>query len=314
MIAESATNDARLVSPKEVGGIGCDAQWNDDFHHALHALLTGECGGYYGDFGALEDLATASREAFVYANRYSRFRGHRFGRPAMGLPGRRFVVFAQNHDQIGNRAAGDRLASIVDTNRLRVAAAAVLCAPFVPLLFMGEEYGETNPFPYFVDHSDPALLDAVRRGRAAEFPDLAASQASDPAAFATFESAHLDRTRRTQQPHTAVLEWHRRLLALRRERPALHELESGSTRTETFENEHVLVVHREAAADAVVLVLGFGDDESTVDITLPAGSWHVLLDSHAGARAVEALVEASERTLIPVPGASALVLGREPIA
>jgi maltooligosyltrehalose trehalohydrolase len=313
VIAESAANDARLVTPKEHGGLGCDAVWSDDFHHALQALLTGERNGYYADFGIVENLATAYREAFVYAGRYSRFRDRRFGRSAAGLPGQRFVVFAQNHDQVGNRANGDRLSTLVDPDRLRVAAAAVLCAPFLPLLFMGEEYGETNPFPYFVDHSDAALLEMVRRGRRAEFAAFAAArEPPDPAAAQTFASARLAWSRRSEGPHAAILAWHAQLLALRRDRPALQLLDPGMTRTQSFETERVLVVTREAAADAVVLVFGFGTEDARLEIELPAGAWTPLLDSHSAARAVATFVAPSGTPLLlDVPASSVLVLGSE---
>jgi maltooligosyltrehalose trehalohydrolase len=313
VIAESAANDARLVTPKEHGGLGCDAQWTDDFHHALHALLTGERYGYYADFGTVEDLATAYREAFAFAGRYSRFRDRRFGRSAAGLPGQRFVVFAQNHDQVGNRAFGERLSTLVDVDRQRVAAAALLCAPFLPLLFMGEEYGETNPFPYFVDHSDPALLELVRRGRRAEFPEFTATrEPPDPAAVETFESARLVWSGRREEPHATILDWHRRLLELRRDRPALQLLDPRSTRTQSFEAERVLAVSREAPGDAIVLLLGFGTEDTRVEMELPGGAWTALLDSHAAARGIDTFLSASGmRWPVDVPASSVLVLGSE---
>jgi maltooligosyltrehalose trehalohydrolase len=314
VIAESANNDARLITPKPHGGLGCDAQWNDDFHHALHALITGERDHYYADFGALADLATAYREGFVYANRYSAFRGHRYGRSAAGLPGQRFVVFAQNHDQIGNRAAGDRLSVDVDDARLRLAAAATLLAPFLPLLFMGEEWGATNPFPYFVDHGDPALVEAVRRGRRAEFAAFhGPHDPPDPAAFETFASARLDRSRRDEGPHKAVLEWHRDLLTLRRERAALQRLEPAEVDTRVFEAERVLVVTRVVPGDAVVVVLGFDDEAHDIEIDLPSGTWDALLDSHGDTRLGRIVVNGHGHVL-HVPGRSTLVLGAEPIA
>jgi len=165
LVAESADNNPKVVTARDAGGVGMDAQWNDDFHHALHAVVTGERTGYYADFGRAEDVARAMDQGFVYQGAHSVYRGRRHGAPSGGLDPERFVVFSQNHDQIGNRARGDRLASLVDLDRLRLAAAAVLLAPGIPLLFMGEEYGETAPFPYFVDHQDPELLEAVRRGR-----------------------------------------------------------------------------------------------------------------------------------------------------
>ena len=311
VIAESAANDARLITPKEHGGIDCDAQWNDDFHHALHVLLTGERDHYYLDFGKLEDLATAYREGFAYARRYSAFRDQHYGRSAAGLPGQRFVVFAQNHDQIGNRAIGDRLSTVVDGARLRVAAAAVSTAPFVPLLFMGEEYGETHPFAYFVDHGDPALVEAVRRGRRAEFAGFpGADRAPDPAAIDTFTAAKLDWARREDPEGAALLDWYRRLLALRRDRPALRLLDPAATSTQVFDAGQVLVVTREAPGDAVTIVLGFGTEACRVDVELPATTWSVLLDSHPDERDVP-IVANGDLVPLRVPASSVLVLGAE---
>ena len=280
VIAESAANDARLVTAKDRGGVGCDAQWDDDFHHALHAVLTGERNGYYIDFGAVSDLARAYREAFAYACRYSVFRHRYHGRSAVGLPGERFVVFGQNHDHIGNRPRGDRLVSLVGTDGARVAAAAVLLAPFVPLLFMGEEYGETNPFPYFVAHGDPALVEAVRRGRADEFGPELARDAFDPQDPATFESAKLEWSTRTNAPNAELLEWYRALLRLRSDRSALSVLDPASVSTAVFEEERALVVTRAGADDSVALVLAFDAEPRAIPLTLPGGPWSVLLDSN----------------------------------
>ena len=186
LIAESDLNDPRMVTPREQHGLGMDAQWCDDFHHALHALVTGERDGYYADFGDLGQLATSYRQGFVYTGQPSRFRGRRHGAPPDGVEPLRFVVYAQNHDQVGNRPIGERLSSLVPFESLKLVAGLVLLSPFVPLLFMGEEYGETRPFPYFVSHTDPALVEAVRRGRAEEFAGFfaadAASELPDPQA------------------------------------------------------------------------------------------------------------------------------------
>ena len=169
LIAESDLNDPRLVRPPELGGYGLEAQWSDDFHHALHAVLTGERAGYYADFGALADLAKALTGAFVYDGRYSHFRGRRHGRPATGLTGDRFLGYLQNHDQVGNRAQGERSSHLLSPGRLKIAAALVLTSPFVPMLFQGEEWGATTPFQYFTDHEDAELARAVSEGRRSEF-------------------------------------------------------------------------------------------------------------------------------------------------
>jgi len=169
LIAESDLNDSRLLRDPMCGGYGLDAQWSDDFHHAVHTLLTGENRGYYSDFGAMTSLASTLRDGWYYSGQYSPHRRRRHGNSPKGLPPAKFVVCNQNHDQVGNRAAGERLTALVGTEALKLAAGITLLSPFVPLLFMGEEYGESAPFQYFVSHGDPVLVDAVRRGRREEF-------------------------------------------------------------------------------------------------------------------------------------------------
>jgi maltooligosyltrehalose trehalohydrolase len=168
LIAESNRNDSRVIRPRDLGGYGLDAQWSDDFHHGLHALLTGERTGYYEDFGHIEHLARAYRCGYTYTGQYSLYRRRRHGNAPAGRPATQFVVCSQNHDQVGNRLWGDRVSGLVAFDGLKLAAAAVLLSPYVPLLFMGEEYGETAPFFFFTSHGDPALVEAVRRGRRAE--------------------------------------------------------------------------------------------------------------------------------------------------
>ena len=223
LIAESDLNDPRVVSERSAGGYGLDAQWSDDFHHALHTTLTGEKGGYYADFAGLPDLAKALRDAFVYDGRYAPSRERTHGRAAVGLPNRRFLGYAQNHDQIGNRARGERSSHLTNTGRLKVAAALVLGSPFVPLLFQGEEWGASTPFPYFTDHEDRELGEAVSRGRREEFAGFGwkPEDVPDPQDAATFDRARLDWSETEREPHRDLLEWHRRLIALRRKTPSL---------------------------------------------------------------------------------------------
>lgn len=225
LIAESDLNDPRFVRSRDAGGYGLDASWADEWHHALHAVLTGERDGYYEDFGTLGDLRDALRQAWVYAGRYSPHRGRVHGRSPAGLAGHRFVVSTQNHDQIGNRAAGDRLGSQVTDGRLRVAAALLLTSPFTPMLFQGEEWGATTPFRYFTDHDDPELARAVSEGRRNEFRAFGWSpeDVPDPQDPSTRDSSVLDWTELDAEPHASLRDWYRDLLRLRRRLPELSD-------------------------------------------------------------------------------------------
>ncbi|MBV9101082.1 MAG: malto-oligosyltrehalose trehalohydrolase [Candidatus Dormibacteraeota bacterium] len=218
IIAESDANDPRLVSERRLGGYGLHAQWNDNFHHALHAALSGERNGYYLDFGSLDDVATALRQAFVYTGQYSHFRRRSFGRSIGEMPLARFVGYAQNHDQVGNRAAGDRLNALVTPGRMRIAAALTLLAPSVPLLFQGEEWGAGTPFQYFTDFGDPQVQRAVSEGRRSEFREFGwrPEDVPDPQAVATFERSKLRWDEVGEPEHDAMLRWYRALIALRR--------------------------------------------------------------------------------------------------
>lgn len=237
LIAESDRNDPRLVRPVEAGGYGLDAVWNEDFHHALHAALTGERDGYYADFGRLSDVAAALERGLVYDGCYSAYRRRRHGRDAADVPRRRFVGFLQNHDQIGNRALGERAGHLLSPGRLMIGAALTLTAPFVPMLFQGEEWGAGTPFRYFTDHAEPALQRAVRDGRRREFAAFGwgAAQLPDPQARASFEGSRLDWSEPEQAPHRELLAWYRALIALRRSRPALRDDRPGRLRVHVNE-------------------------------------------------------------------------------
>jgi maltooligosyltrehalose trehalohydrolase len=222
LLAESDLNDPRLVRPPEQGGYGVDAQWADDTHHTIHALLTGETAGYYVDYRGVATIADVYRDPFFYARRYSQFRGRTHGRPAADVPKRRFVVSAQNHDQVGNRAEGERLSTLVSPEQLRLSAALVLLSPYLPMLFMGEEYGETAPFLYFMDHSDPALIEAVREGRKREFMEIAHhGNPPDVKSEETFNRSRLCWEQRISERGASMLRLYTDLVALRREEPAL---------------------------------------------------------------------------------------------
>jgi maltooligosyltrehalose trehalohydrolase len=246
LIAESDLNDPRVVRPPELGGYGLGAQWSDDFHHALHTVLTGERAGYYADFGSLADLAKALTGAFVYDGRYSHFRGRRHGRPTTGLSGDHFLGYLQNHDQIGNRARGERSSHLLSPGRLKIAAALVLTAPFVPLLFQGEEWGASTPFQYFTDHEDPELGRAVSEGRRSEFAAFGWSpdEVPDPQAPATHLRSQLDWRELACEPHASILDWHRCLVRLRRQIPALADGRIDQVRVHCDEQARWLTVER----------------------------------------------------------------------
>lgn len=230
LIGESDLNDPRTTTPREAGGHGLHAQWNDDFHHALHTYLTGERQGYYADFADFGGegpaaLAKTLSGGFFHDGTYSAFRGRRHGGPLNPLttPAHRLLGYAQTHDQIGNRATGDRLSARLSPGLLACAAAIVLCAPFTPMLFMGEEWGAGTPWQYFTDHQDPELAEAVRRGRRREFAAHGWAEADipDPQDPATRLRSCLDWSEPDREPHRALLDWYRRLIALRRAEPAL---------------------------------------------------------------------------------------------
>jgi maltooligosyltrehalose trehalohydrolase len=276
VIAESDRNDPRLCVHRDQGGYGLDAQWSDDFHHALHAVLTGERHGYYQDFGTLSDVATALRQAYVYDGRYSAFRRRRHGRRPTGLTGNCFLGYLQNHDQVGNRARGERSAALMSRGRLKIGAALVLMAPFVPLLFMGEEWAAATPFPFFSDHQDPSVARATTEGRLREFAAFGwdPAQVPDPQQPATFESAKLRWEEVSQPEHAEVLDWHRRLLVLRRQSPELRDGRLDRVEVRLDEKAGWLSLRRGASALACNI--------SPQARLVPVGPGELLLGSEPG--------------------------------
>jgi maltooligosyltrehalose trehalohydrolase len=257
LIAESDLNDPRVIRPVEIGGYGIDAQWNEDFHHALHTVLTGESNGYYCDFGRLSDLAKVLTGAFAYDGCYSQYRRRSHGRPAAGLSGRKFVACLQNHDQVGNRALGERTSALLSLSRLKIGAALLMTSPFVPMLFQGEEWGASAPFLYFTDHRDPALGEAVRQGRRHEFAAFGWSpeKIPDPQSPETFKKSVLDWSERETGSHVELLDWHRSLLALRRSVSALRDGRMEQISVRFDEDERWLLMER----GAVVVAVNFSD-------------------------------------------------------
>jgi maltooligosyltrehalose trehalohydrolase len=264
LIAESDLNDPRLLWSRERGGYELDATWSDDFHHSLHALLTGERDGYYRDFGSYDDLATALQAVYVYDRRYSVVRDRRHGRPVDGLAGTRFLGYLQNHDQVGNRARGERIGQLVDERRLYIGATLVLTSPFVPLIFQGEEWATTAAFPYFSDHSDPDLAEAVRRGRRKEFSDFGwdPEEIPDPQDAATFQSAKLRWDEIDRLPHRDILHWYRSLIQLRRDTPDLVDGRLERVSVGTNEEAATLVMQR----GRIVVAVNFSEEARIVEV------------------------------------------------
>lgn len=280
LIAESDRNDARLIRPRELGGYGLDAHWDDDFHHALHTLLTGERFGYYQDFGELRHLVKALTEGFVYSGQYSGYRQRRHGSSSRDLPASKFVVFAQNHDQVGNRVLGERLSQLISFEGLKLAAGAVLLSPFIPLLFMGEEYGETAPFLYFISHADPELVKAVRRGRREEFSAFAwEGEPPDPQDEATLLRCELDHQLRCQGHHRVLLDFYRELIQIRRTHPALVNLSKEHLDVASYEEESVLFFRRWSGDRDAIIAFNFNDAQASVALPVPSGHWRKGLDS-----------------------------------
>lgn len=246
LIAESDANDANLVRPRAVGGHGLDAVWSDDFHHALHAALTGERNWIFQDYGTLGDVAAVLRRGFLFAGQHSAFRQRPHGTPTDGLAPSSFVVCLQNHDQIGNRALGERLGHLIGPRPLKVAAALLLTSPFIPLLFQGEEWNASAPFLYFTDHEDPHLAQQVRDGRRAEFGDRGwnADEVPDPQAPETFARSVLNWDERTHGAHGEMLEWYRSLIRLRAQVPSLTTLPLDATSVDVDESARTLVLER----------------------------------------------------------------------
>lgn len=278
VIAESDWNDVRVLRSRETGGLGMDAQWCDDFHHSLHTLLTGERSGYYRDFGRIEHLAKAFREGFVYSGQYSEHRRRRHGNSSRRIPARQFVVCAQNHDQVGNRKLGDRLSQLIDFEKLKLAAGVVLLSPFIPLLFMGEEYGETAPFQYFTSHSDPGLVEAVRRGRREEFAAFGwQGDLPDPQAESTFEQSCLNHDHIHEPRHRILREFTKQVIARRKAIPALATLSKEQMQVTGLEQQMTLAIRRWADSSEVLMVFNFASQPAS--LSLPSGLWDCELDS-----------------------------------
>ncbi|MCW2885878.1 MAG: maltooligosyltrehalose trehalohydrolase [Streptosporangiaceae bacterium] len=314
LVAESDLNDPRLVTSREAGGYGLDAQWSDDFHHALHSALTGERHGYYGDFGSMAALAKTLTRVFFHDGTWSSFRGRRHGRPVdlLRTTGHRFLGFLQNHDQIGNRATGDRLSAGLTPDRLKTGAALLLTSPYSPMLFMGEEWGATTPWCYFTDHLEPELARAVTEGRRREFARHEweaisegmeggaghATEVPDPQAVDTFRRSVLDWTEPDKPHHRELLEWYQALIALRRARPELTDPRLTEIEVEVDEDTGRLLLIR----GSLLVAANLGAET----LHLPVRADRLLLASAPAVR----LRAGENGAELELPGSSVAVLDR----
>jgi maltooligosyltrehalose trehalohydrolase len=312
LIAESDLNDPRIVRSQERDGFGFHAQWNDDFHHALHAVLTEETNGYYGDFGGMDDLACVLRRPYLYDGRFSPHRLRSHGRPAYGVHASSFVAYSQNHDQVGNRATGERLHQLISIDLAKVAAALTILSPYVPLLFQGEEWAASSPFQYFVDFSeDPELAKSVVEGRRKEFAGLQdVESVPDPQVEDTFERSKLDWDELSEDYHQEMLAWYRELIKVRRRLPALVDgrMERVST---SYDNEsRTLVVEREGT----FLAANLGRDECQLDLFLGENA-RIEIASTSGVRTMadKLMLPGQSIALVVRPTPPTLVRSEQPL-
>lgn len=280
LIIECDLNDPRFINPPAIGGYGMDAQWCDEFHHALRVSAGEEREGYYSDFNGIAHLAKSYRDAYVYDGQYSAHRHKTFGIPAKGNEGKQFVVFSQNHDQVGNRALGERSTVLFGTEKQKLMAAAVMLGPYLPLLFMGEEWGETNPFLYFIDHSDPSLIAAIRKGRQEEFKHFhTGKQVPDPASPETFLRSKLQWNLLEKKAHQQLFTYYKTLICLRKKIPVLREPDRERLEVTAYEENDLLLLHRWDENEHVLIFLNFSDSAQAVKIPGFKAQWKVLLYS-----------------------------------
>lgn len=271
LIAESDLNDVRVIQSLTEGGHGMASQWSDDFHHSLHTLLTGENVGYYQDFGKVEHLAKAIKSGFVYSGEYSPFRKRYHGNDASDRLPQQFVVCSQNHDQVGNRMLGERLSNLVSFSQLKLAAATLLLSPYIPLLFMGEEYGEDNPFLYFVNHLDADLVEAVREGRKSEFADFQTSEIPpDPASIETFKKSTLNWEKINQGKHQQLWQFYQKLITIRKKLG----ISANRKKPLVTNDENILSLNYQQQA---IILLNFSSNLASW--SLPEGNWLKILES-----------------------------------
>ncbi len=279
LIAESDLNDVKIIRSRNENGYGIDAQWSDDFHHSIHSLLTSEKEGYYKDFGKLAHLTKAIKESFVYTGNYSEHRKRKYGNAAKDVPGEKFVVSLQNHDQIGNRAFGERLSKLISFEALKLAVGTMFLTPNIPMLFMGEEYGEESPFLYFVSHSDENLINAVRNGRQDEFSSFNwKGEIPDPQSEETFYKSKLNWENLNNEKNKKLFEFYKLLIKLKKDHPLIRSKERENFEIEMIK-ENLIFIKRSVGENSIIAFLNFGDSEISTEINFPSNQWEKILDS-----------------------------------
>ncbi|MDF2457152.1 MAG: malto-oligosyltrehalose trehalohydrolase [Cytophagaceae bacterium] len=282
LVAESYLNSPRVIQSPEQGGWGFDAQWLDDFHHALYVLLDKNGKERYGDFGRMDQLAKAYTDGFVHSGEYVEFRKRKYGASSKGFNGEHFVAFNSNHDQVGNRIRGERLSSLVNFDRLKIAAAALLLAPYVPMLFMGEEYGEDTPFFYFVNYANEELQKEVIEGRKKEFEKFKGQgEHEDPNSIETFNQSKVQWSKRRTGKYAILLDWHRQLINLRKTSPVLQNFTKEGIAVDTI-GEKGFVLHRSSEDKQKQMLCFFNLSEEIITYKIAEDllEWHKILDSN----------------------------------
>jgi maltooligosyltrehalose trehalohydrolase len=300
LIAESDLNDIKIIKPVSECGYGIDLQWSDNFHHSVHALITGEASGYYIDFGKTEHLVKSLSETFYYSGKFSVYRKKYHGNSAIERPPYQFVICLQNHDQVGNRPFGERLSALVSYDMLKVSAALMILSPYTPLLFMGEEYGEENPFLYFVSHTDKELIKAVQAGRKEEFSSFSwEGEIPDPFAETTFVKSKLNWHVINEAKHNILLDFYRNLIRLRKKHPALQNKSRKNFEVKPAGSDKTIQFIRSDRQHSLLGIFNLNNETVTTLINFPPGDWKKILDS------------SSEKWLGPGESASAEIIGKD---
>ena len=280
LIAESDLNDIRVILPYELNGYGLDAQWHDDFHHAIIALVTGEKRSYYGDFGSIGQLEKAYHDGFVYSWEYSKNRKRHHGTSSVNIPGKQLVVCIQNHDQVGNRLLGERISHLVPFEALKLLAGALLVSPYLPLLFMGEEFAADTPFMYFISHGDENLVKAVREGRAREFAEFHCDEHSpDPQNEEVFDKCKINWDSLHLQKHETIFNFYKKLIALRKDKHSLSKLTRNNLKISTNLEKKAMVIEKEHIEQKIIIIMNYSDSSTMIQRDLIHCSGVKVLDS-----------------------------------